>query len=97
MKQNVLLYFIIFTIPLLLGLAAWQSTRYTALNNETIRLEAAQEELVEENKRTIANIAVLSSSGRIENIALNELGLTKALPENILQISIERREGAGSR
>jgi cell division protein FtsL len=86
----------IFTIPLVLGLNAWQSFRYRELERELTELENAQEKWVESNKRLIAGIAVLSSSERIEYIALHDLGLIKKDPEDVLQIRIEmgrRRDG----
>ncbi|MDR1240077.1 MAG: cell division protein FtsL [Treponema sp.] len=76
------------TIPLFLGLNAWQSSRYTSLEREISRLEDAQVEWIESNKRLIAGIAVLSSSERIEHIARNELKLERIAPEDVLQIRI---------
>jgi cell division protein FtsL len=89
MRGRLLLYFFTLTIPLFLGAVAWQATRYTELEWETERLETAQEEWVENNKRLIAGIAVLSSSDRIEYIAEGELGFVKKTPEEVLQIRIE--------
>ena len=83
------MYFFVLTIPLFLGLAAWQSVRYTELERNVRRLEAAQEDLVESNKRLIAGIAVLSSSIRVGQVAVQDLGLGKPRPENVLQIRIE--------
>jgi cell division protein FtsB len=83
------LYFFALTIPLMLGLAAWQSLRYAEVEKEITRLEDAQREWIDSNKRLIAGIAVLSSSERIEHIARDELGLIKKGPEEVLQIRIE--------
>ena len=94
MKRCILLYSAVLSILLLLGLNAWQANRYTNLQKEIKRLEEAQEEWVESNKRLIAGIAVLSSPKRIEHIARTELDLQKINPENVLQIKIE--EGKGS-
>ncbi|MDR1031171.1 MAG: septum formation initiator family protein [Treponema sp.] len=91
--QLVILYIIALTIPLLLGLSAWQSSRYAALERQVEQLEADQEAWIENNKNLIAGIAVLSSPERIEKIARNELGLSKIHPENVLQIRIERSKG----
>jgi len=88
-RRNLLLYFFVLTIPLFLGIAAWQSVRYAELDRGVKRLEAAQKEWVENNKKLIAGIAVLSSSLRIEQIAKNDLGLYKIRPEDVLQIRIE--------
>ena len=88
-----LLYFAVVTIPLFLGLCVWQSNRYGNLRRELDRLEAAQTEWVESNKRLIAGIAVLSSPERIEHIAQNELELRKIRPEDVLQVRIAGGKG----
>ena len=88
-KRYVLLYFFVLTIPFFLGIAIWQSVEYTKLDRKVRTLEAVQEEWIENNKRLIAGIAVLSSSERIEQIAINDLGLTKIIPEDVLQVRIE--------
>jgi cell division protein FtsL len=90
-RRYALLYFIVLTIPLFLGITAWQSVRYKELDREVRRLEAVQEDWVESNKRLIAGIAVLSSSERITQIAVHDLGLTKIQPEDVLQIRIQNR------
>jgi cell division protein FtsL len=95
MMRRLFFYLMVLTIPLFLGLAAWQSSRYTGLEQEISRLEDAQAEWIESNKRLIAGIAVLSSSERIEFIAQNELGLDKIPPEDVLQIRIEGETGLG--
>ena len=91
LRRFFLLYFIVITIPLFLGLIAWQSARYSDLERQTRRLEADQEEWVESNKRLIADIAVLTTSGKVEKIARDDLRLSKIGPERVLQVWIERR------
>ena len=91
LRQFFLLYFIVFTVPLFLGMTAWQSARYSDLERQTRRLEADQEKWVEQNKRLIADIAVLTTFERVERVALNDLKLSKIQPENVLQIWIERK------
>ena len=93
-KRYLLLYFIVFTIPLFLGLAAWQSVRYAKLDKGLRRLEATQKDWVESNKKLAAGIAVLGSSSRIEQVAVYDLGLSKMRPEDVLQVRIE---GGGDR
>ena len=88
-RRYVLLYFFVFTIPLFLGLTAWQSVRYTKLDKGLRRLEATQEDWLESNKKLAAGIAVLSSSSRIEHVAIYDLGLSKMQPEDVLQVKIE--------
>jgi cell division protein FtsL len=93
MIKRFLFYVFILSIPAFLGLAAWQSSRYGDLERELKKLEKNQEEWIENNKRLIANIAVLSSPERIERIARDELGLQKKQPEDVLQISIADTQG----
>ena len=90
-RQYGLFYFFVLTIPVLMGFVAWQSIRYTKLEKDVKDLEAVQEELVVKNRKLIENIAVLSAPGRIEKIAIEDLRLSKILPENVLQVRIERR------
>jgi cell division protein FtsL len=90
------MYFVIFTVPVFMGFTVWQSTRFSALNREAERLEAVQKDLVEKNKQLIAEIAIYSSSERIESVAVRYLGLSKVQPENVLQISIKKKRGQGN-
>jgi cell division protein FtsL len=92
MMRRIFFYVMVLTMPLFLGLVAWQASRYVSLEREISRLEDAQAEWLESNKRLIAGIAVLSSSERIEFIARRELGLDKIPPEDVLQIRIEGGE-----
>jgi len=88
-KNYGLFYFLIFTIPLFLGAVAWQSFRYAELEKNVRVLEANQKEMIVENRELIARIAVFSAPSRIEQIAVQQLGLKKVLPENVLQVRIE--------
>ena len=92
-RRCVLLYFIVLSIPFFLGLTVWQSIRYADLDRNVRRLEAVQEEWVENNMKLIAGIAVLSSSSRIEQIAIHDLGLSRIRPENVLQVRIAGGHG----
>ncbi len=87
-KRYLLLYFIVLTIPLCLGLLVWQSNRYQNLVKELERLEQSQTEWIESNKRLIAGIGEYSSPERIESIAKSELELQKIPPEYFLQVKI---------
>jgi len=89
-KNCGLFYFFVLTIPIFLGVLAWQSFRYTELESSVRRLEADQKEMVVENRNLIASIAYYSAPSRIEQVAVQDLGLSKILPENVLQIRIER-------
>ncbi|MDR2543391.1 MAG: cell division protein FtsL [Treponema sp.] len=87
-KKYILLYFFVFSIPLLMGLLVWQSHRYTSLSNDLIRMERAQTEWIESNKRLIAIISEYSSAQRIDYIARNQLDLRKIPPEYFRQVRI---------
>ena len=82
------LYFLLITIPLFLFVQSWQSSRYAALEREGRQNETRQKELIDANRRLIADIALLSSSARIENLARDTLGLEKKQPEEVLLIDI---------
>ncbi|GMO34243.1 MAG: hypothetical protein Ta2F_10340 [Termitinemataceae bacterium] len=90
MSNRVLLYIMVITLPLALGAAAWQSTRFVSLQKEITVLEDQQKELVENSNRIIADIGKLSSPTRIEEFAKTNLGLDKKKPEEILQIHIKK-------
>jgi cell division protein FtsL len=90
--RGLVVFLAVISIPLFLCLTVWQSTRYQNLKKELTRLERAQGEWVESNKRLIADIVTLSSQRRIEDIAENSLFLHRIRPENVLQIRIT--EGA---
>jgi cell division protein FtsB len=89
MRRYVFLYVMMLTIPLFLGLLVRQSARYAELERSVKQLEQSQEDWVESNKRLITGISLLLASERIEHIAVNELGLSKIQPEDVLQIRIK--------
>lgn len=89
MKRTILIFFAAFTIPAFLGLTVWQSTRYTDLKTEIGRQEQVQADWLESNRKLITGIAVLTSTERIEHIAVNVLNLRRIRPENVLQINVE--------
>ena len=92
-KRYMVLYFFVLSIPFFLGVTVWQSIRYSKLDKSVRRLEAVQEDWVAGNKKLIAGIAVLSSSRRIEQVAVHDLRLTKMRPEDVLQVRIEGGQG----
>jgi cell division protein FtsL len=78
------------SLPLLLTVVVWQSARYSTLKDEVKILVERQEEWIDNNKRIIRDIAVLSSSARIEEFAKSNLMLEKKRPEDVLQVIISR-------
>ena len=78
----------VLAIPFVMCLYAVQARRYTALTSEIKELEKKQEKLIEENKKLVSDIAVLSSADRIEKIAVEELGMHKAETEDIVRVEM---------
>ncbi|MDR3284592.1 MAG: septum formation initiator family protein [Treponema sp.] len=76
-------------IPALLALAGIQARRFSELEAEISRLEKTQAELVEENRRLITDISILSGSDRIETIAIEELGMRKAETGEIVRVEMK--------
>lgn len=79
-------------IPALFLLNAFQASKYVALENEIKDLEKKQIQLVEENKKLITDISILSSADRIGSIAENELGMHKAESEEIVRVQMKKNE-----
>ena len=78
-------------IPVLLCVNLVQTRRYKKLKDEIEFLENKQVELVEENRKRISDISVLSSSDRIEQLAENELGMHKAESSEIVRVEIKNK------
>jgi cell division protein FtsL len=61
----------------LLFLNTWQGYRFERLKRDVQQLEGEQRDWLEQNKKLVAAVAVLSSPERIQSIAEGELGLKK--------------------
>ena len=88
-KNMLFMYAAAVLIPLLLVIDAIQASRYKKLEREVASLENKQVELVEENRKLISDISMLSSSDRIEQLAENELGMHKAESDEIVRVEIK--------
>ena len=75
-------------IPLLLILYAVFANKNTELSSKITELEQRQEKLIEENKRLVSDISLLTSAERIEKIAEEELGMHKAETEDIVRVEM---------
>jgi len=91
LKVHLLVYLFAILIPVLLIVNAIQSNRYSKLKEELVDLENGQVELVEKNRELISEISVLSSSDRIERIAINDLGMHKANKNEIVRVEIKTK------
>jgi len=61
----------------LLFLNTWQGYRFESLKRDVLDLEAEQRDWLEQNKKLVAAVAVLSSPERIQRIAEKDLALRK--------------------
>lgn len=86
--QKILICLLVLSIPAMLCLYAVQAKKYTELTKEISELERKQEKLIEENKQLVNDISVLSSADRIEKIATQELGMHKAVTEDIVRVEM---------
>ncbi|MEL3911833.1 cell division protein FtsL [Treponema pedis] len=79
-------------IPLLLFAVVLQSSRYSAVEREMKDYDKEQIRIIEENKRKISGISILSKPERIERIAVEELKMRKARSAEILRIEISKEK-----
>jgi cell division protein FtsL len=66
--------------------AVYQSYRYEELSLKVVRQENTQISKLEENKRAIASIAVLSSPARIDALAKQQKDLVPGFPQNAIVV-----------
>ena len=64
------------------------SKKCNDLRREITRLEKEQEKLIEENKRLVADISELAKPERIEQIAIEELGMHKVESEDVVRVEM---------
>ena len=83
------IYLLALSIPFFLVFAMVQSQQYMNIEKEVAELEQVQKDLIESNKALVTDISVLSSSERIEKIAVEELGMRKATSDEIVRVSIK--------
>lgn len=87
--RNILICFTAALIPALLFLNTVQVRKSEKLRAQVANLEKKQAELVEENRKLITEISILSSSDRIESLAEKEFGMHKAHSEEIVRVEIK--------
>ena len=92
-KKYALLFLLVLTVPVLLGVNAWQSNKCGKLMREITRLERAQVELLEKNREAIADITESLATARLEDDARRQ-GLRKKSPEETLLIKITGGKGS---
>ena len=93
MFKNTIAVLLVLMIPFFLFFAVWQGMEYSSLEAEVKQLEKEQYEVIEMNRRFISGITVLSSPGRIEKLAVEDLGMRKAEAGEIMRIEMRERHG----
>ncbi len=86
--RTVLVVILILCIPLSFVLAGIQIHSYANLNREVKALNEKQYKLIDENRRLVSEISVLTGSERIEKIAQEEYGMRPAESSEILRVNI---------
>jgi cell division protein FtsL len=74
----------------LLFLNTWQGYRFESLKRDVQAMEAEQRDWLEQNKKLVAAVAVLSSPERIQRIAEKDLALRT--PERAALATVVRPE-----
>ena len=93
-KTYALLFLTVLTMPVFLGVNAWQANECGEIRNEIKVIERIQEQRVTENKAVANEIADLLAAGRVEAEA-QKLGLHKMRPEDVVLIVMGRGKGNG--
>ena len=88
--RSPLFILLIFTFLSLFFLNTWQGFRYQELEREVVGLEREQKNWLEENKKVIAALAVLTSPSRIKSLAEESLGLKPLKPGDRIEIELGR-------
>ena len=76
-------------IPAMLVFDAIQAQKYVNLREQVLELEDRQAEIIEENKKLITDISILSSADRIEKIAQDTLDMRKAETDEIIRVELK--------
>ena len=90
MRQRVVVV-LVALVPVLLFANVFQAFRYSQLDREVTRMEQEQRDLLEENKRIILAIALLSSPSRIGALADSELDLERIDTSDITRMIVPSR------
>lgn len=95
MVRKIIIGLMIISIPFSISLSVYRVYAYQTLEREVERLKEEQSDLFEQNKRMIANIAIVSSPARIEELAEEELNLSRTASERRMRIRIDEESRRG--
>jgi hypothetical protein len=83
-------------VPSLLCLNAWQGYRYNELSNTVAALEKQQQDLLEANRDTLAQIAYEQSAARVEEKAKKKFTLVPVDQAQVTRVLIQGPAGGQS-
>ena len=83
-----LILIMVLSVPAFLYVNVWQTIRYEMVDSQIEVLESEQHAWVEENKKIIIGIEVLSSPARIDAIAAETTDLKKGSELNDIRIDV---------
>jgi len=86
----------LFLVPMGLFIAAWQAFNYYQIQSEVSRLEGRQQDLIEENKRLVAEYSTQTAAGRIEDRARTELGMDWPRQDQLINLKIKDSQAVSS-
>ncbi len=86
--RKALLLFILITVPFSAFMVVNQVFVNEQIQREIGTLIEKQQSLFEKNKRMVANIAILRSPARIDELAKNDLNLKQITDDRIIHIKI---------
>ena len=87
--RSIFLLLLVFAFLGLFFLNTWQGFRYRELERDVEKLELEQKNWLENNKKVIAALAILSSPRRVKTLAVEQLGLEPLQAENVMEITVE--------
>ncbi len=93
--RKLVLIFMLVSVPFSAFMTVYQVFRSEQLRRDISVLAEKQQGLFERNKRMIANIAILRSPERIDELARKELHLKEIDDKRIIHIEITGQEGGG--
>ncbi|MDR0456979.1 MAG: hypothetical protein LBH20_09900 [Treponema sp.] len=84
-KDYVLLFLLALTIPVFLGVNAWQANKCGEIRSEIKVIEKEQEDRINENKTVANEIVNLLAAEKLDAEA-QKMGLRKMRPEDVILI-----------
>jgi hypothetical protein len=88
---------LVILVPVLLFANVAQAFRYGRLERRIVELEREQQDLIEQNKRAILAISVLTSPRRIGGLAQDTLMLERLEPDAVIRLRVPANNDVSAR